>query len=145
MKKRRMTRTEFAAKMSLLSGSLSLDGFDGCDVTIEAVLEKLAVKQAVLKEWEAVARPDAIFASNTSTLPDHRDREGGVPPRAGRRDALLQPGPQDAARRGDLRREDGARGDGDDLRAGEEDGEDAGRREGRPGLPGQPDPRPLPR
>ena len=51
-----------------------LDGFDGCDVTIEAVLEKLAVKQAVLKEWEAVARPDAIFASNTSTLPSPRSR-----------------------------------------------------------------------
>ena len=69
LKRRRMTRTELAGKMSLLSGSLGWDGFDGCDVTIEAVLEKLAVKQAVLKEWEAVARPGAIFASNTSTLP----------------------------------------------------------------------------
>jgi 3-hydroxyacyl-CoA dehydrogenase/enoyl-CoA hydratase/3-hydroxybutyryl-CoA epimerase len=69
VKRRRMTRTEFAGKMSLLSGGLSWDGFAGCDVTIEAVLEKLAVKQAVLREWEAVARPEAIFASNTSTLP----------------------------------------------------------------------------
>ena len=69
LKKRRMTRTEFAGKMSLLSGGLGWEGFDGCDVTVEAVLEKLAVKQAVLKEWEAVAAPDAIFASNTSTLP----------------------------------------------------------------------------
>jgi 3-hydroxyacyl-CoA dehydrogenase/enoyl-CoA hydratase/3-hydroxybutyryl-CoA epimerase len=55
--------------MSLLSGSLDYAGFASTDVTIEAVLEKLAVKHAVLKEWEAVARPDAIFASNTSTLP----------------------------------------------------------------------------
>ncbi len=69
VKKRRMTRTEFAGKMSLLSGGLGWEGFDGCDVTVEAVLEKLSVKQAVLKEWEAVAAPDAIFASNTSTLP----------------------------------------------------------------------------
>jgi 3-hydroxyacyl-CoA dehydrogenase/enoyl-CoA hydratase/3-hydroxybutyryl-CoA epimerase len=69
LKKRRLTRTEFAGKMSLLSGGLGWDGFAGCDVTIEAVLEKLAVKQAVLSEWETVARPDAIFASNTSTLP----------------------------------------------------------------------------
>ena len=69
LKKRRMTRTEFASKMSLLAGGLGWEGFDGCDVTVEAVLEKLAVKQAVLKEWEAVAAPGAIFASNTSTLP----------------------------------------------------------------------------
>lgn len=69
VKKRRMTKVEFAGKMSLLGGGLGWEGFDLCDVTIEAVLEKLAVKQAVLKEWEAVAAPEAIFASNTSTLP----------------------------------------------------------------------------
>ena len=69
LKKRRMTKAEFAGKMSLLSGTLDYGGFESCDVTIEAVLEKMAVKHAVLKEWEAVARPDAIFASNTSTLP----------------------------------------------------------------------------
>ncbi len=69
LKKRRMTKVDFASRMSLLSGSLGWEGFETCDVTIEAVLEKLAVKQAVLKEWEAVAGPEAIFASNTSTLP----------------------------------------------------------------------------
>lgn len=69
VKKRRMTKVEFAGKMSLLGGGLGWEGFDLCDVTIEAVLEKLAVKQAVLKEWESVAAPEAIFASNTSTLP----------------------------------------------------------------------------
>jgi 3-hydroxyacyl-CoA dehydrogenase / enoyl-CoA hydratase / 3-hydroxybutyryl-CoA epimerase len=69
LKKRRLTRPEFAGKMSLLSGSLGWAGFGTCDVTIEAVLEKLAVKQAVLKEWEAVSNDTAIFASNTSTLP----------------------------------------------------------------------------
>lgn len=69
VKKRRMTKVEFAGKMSLLGGGLGWEGFDLCDVTIEAVLEKLAVKQAVLKEWESVAAPDAVFASNTSTLP----------------------------------------------------------------------------
>ncbi len=69
LKKRRMTRTDFASKMALLSGGLGWEGFETCDVTIEAVLEKLAVKQGVLKEWESVAAPDAIFASNTSTLP----------------------------------------------------------------------------
>jgi 3-hydroxyacyl-CoA dehydrogenase / enoyl-CoA hydratase / 3-hydroxybutyryl-CoA epimerase len=69
LKKRRMTRAEFAGKMALLSGSLEYSGFEGCDITIEAVLEKMAVKQAVLADWEHVAPPTAIFASNTSTLP----------------------------------------------------------------------------
>ena len=69
VKKRRMTRAEFTAKMSLLGGSLEYAGFEGCDITIEAVLEKMSVKQAVLADWEHVVSPTAIFASNTSTLP----------------------------------------------------------------------------
>jgi 3-hydroxyacyl-CoA dehydrogenase/enoyl-CoA hydratase/3-hydroxybutyryl-CoA epimerase len=69
LKKRRMTRAEFAGKMALLGGSLEYTGFEGCDITIEAVLEKMAVKQAVLADWEHVAPSTAIFASNTSTLP----------------------------------------------------------------------------
>ncbi len=69
LKKRRMTRADFARKMAFLSGSLEYAGFEGCDITIEAVLEKMTVKQAVLADWERVAPANAIFASNTSTLP----------------------------------------------------------------------------
>ncbi|HSB35279.1 MAG TPA: 3-hydroxyacyl-CoA dehydrogenase NAD-binding domain-containing protein [Thermoanaerobaculia bacterium] len=69
LKKRRMTKGEFASKMALLSGTLDYTGFSTCDVTIEAVLEKLSVKQVVLREWEGVVPETAIFASNTSTLP----------------------------------------------------------------------------
>jgi len=69
LKKRRMTKFEFAGKMALLGGSLDYAGFEMCDITIEAVLEKMAVKHAVLAEWERVVPPGAIFASNTSTLP----------------------------------------------------------------------------
>ncbi len=67
--KKRMSKADFAAKMSLLSGTLDYTGFSQCDITVEAVLEKLPIKKAVLKDWEAISRPDAIFASNTSTLP----------------------------------------------------------------------------
>jgi 3-hydroxyacyl-CoA dehydrogenase/enoyl-CoA hydratase/3-hydroxybutyryl-CoA epimerase len=69
VRKRRMTRADFAGKMALLGGSLEYAGFEGCDITIEAVLEKMAVKRAVLADWERVAPATAIFASNTSTLP----------------------------------------------------------------------------
>ena len=69
VRKRRLAPREMAAKMGLLSGSLDYSGFARCDVTIEAVVEKLAVKRAVLAEWEAAVPRTAIFASNTSTLP----------------------------------------------------------------------------
>ncbi len=40
-----------------------------CDLVIEAVFEDPAVKAEVIGKVEAAIRPDAIFASNTSTLP----------------------------------------------------------------------------
>ncbi len=69
VEKRRLTPREMEAKMALVTGTLDYSGFARCDVTIEAVVEKLAVKRAVLKEWESVVPGDTIFASNTSTLP----------------------------------------------------------------------------
>ena len=40
-----------------------------CDLVIEAVFEDPRVKAEVIRNVEAAIRPDAIFASNTSTLP----------------------------------------------------------------------------
>jgi 3-hydroxyacyl-CoA dehydrogenase/enoyl-CoA hydratase/3-hydroxybutyryl-CoA epimerase len=42
---------------------------DGCDLVIEAVFEDRAIKAEVTARAEAVIAPDAVFASNTSTLP----------------------------------------------------------------------------
>ena len=39
-----------------------------CDLFIEAVVEDLAVKNTLWSELNGIARPDAIFASNTSSL-----------------------------------------------------------------------------
>ncbi|MEU4803191.1 3-hydroxyacyl-CoA dehydrogenase NAD-binding domain-containing protein [Actinosynnema sp. NPDC023587] len=41
----------------------------GCDLVVEAVFENRELKNAVLPAAEAAARPDAVIASNTSTLP----------------------------------------------------------------------------
>ena len=80
LKKRRITPREMERKMDLLSGSLDYGGFARCEVTIEAVVEKLTVKRAVLQEWEKVVPPAAIFASNTSTLPITEIAVGAVEP-----------------------------------------------------------------
>lgn len=53
---------------SLVSGSVSKDVYADADFIIEAVFEELAVKKQVFAEVEAVARPDAILATNTSSL-----------------------------------------------------------------------------
>ena len=81
VRKRRLTTREMGRKMDLLTGTLDYSGFAQCDVTIEAVVEKLAVKRAVLQEWENAVPPRAIFASNTSTLPITEIAVGAVEPR----------------------------------------------------------------
>ncbi|HKA37381.1 MAG TPA: 3-hydroxyacyl-CoA dehydrogenase NAD-binding domain-containing protein [Thermoanaerobaculia bacterium] len=78
VEKRKMKPREMGNSMGLISGTLDYTGFGRCEVTIEAVVEKLGVKRAVLKEWEAVVPEDAIFASNTSTLPIAEISAGAV-------------------------------------------------------------------
>jgi 3-hydroxyacyl-CoA dehydrogenase/enoyl-CoA hydratase/3-hydroxybutyryl-CoA epimerase len=67
--KKQITRHELDDYMSLIGGTIDYSGFRNVDLVIEAVFEDVGVKQAVLKETEAVTRADAIFASNTSTIP----------------------------------------------------------------------------
>ncbi|MGH7533349.1 MAG: 3-hydroxyacyl-CoA dehydrogenase NAD-binding domain-containing protein, partial [Gemmatimonadales bacterium] len=68
LKRRRITRPEYQRLTALLSGAEDYRGFRHIDLVIEAVFEDLTVKRQVLKEVEAAA-PDAIFATNTSTIP----------------------------------------------------------------------------
>jgi len=67
--RRQITRVEFADMLTLLGGTIDYSGFSNVDLVIEAVFEDLDVKHEVLREVEAVLRPEAIFASNTSTIP----------------------------------------------------------------------------
>jgi 3-hydroxyacyl-CoA dehydrogenase/enoyl-CoA hydratase/carnithine racemase len=53
---------------ALVTGSVSKDGFADADFVIEAVFEELAVKKQVFAEVEAVVRPQAVLATNTSSL-----------------------------------------------------------------------------
>ena len=45
-----------------------LAGFSDCKLVIEAIVEDLAAKQALLRDLEAIVSPDAVLASNTSSL-----------------------------------------------------------------------------
>ncbi|HPN78150.1 3-hydroxyacyl-CoA dehydrogenase NAD-binding domain-containing protein [Dokdonella sp.] len=55
-------------RMGLLTPSLSFDDLKEADLVIEAVFEELGVKESVFRQLDAIARPGAILASNTSTL-----------------------------------------------------------------------------
>ena len=68
LKKRQITRLQLDDTMSLVGGTTDYRGFADVDLVIEAVFEDVAVKHQVLREVQAVA-PNAIFASNTSTIP----------------------------------------------------------------------------
>jgi 3-hydroxybutyryl-CoA dehydrogenase len=53
------------AKLEL---TIDLSDLADCDVVIEAIVEELAVKQALFTELERGCRPDAVLATNTSAL-----------------------------------------------------------------------------
>ncbi|MFL5475659.1 MAG: 3-hydroxyacyl-CoA dehydrogenase NAD-binding domain-containing protein, partial [Gemmatimonadales bacterium] len=80
LQKRRLTRPQYERLSALLSGSSDYSGFQRADLVIEAVFEDLEVKRKVLAEVESVARPDAIFATNTSTIPIRRIAENARRP-----------------------------------------------------------------
>ncbi|NJR77471.1 3-hydroxyacyl-CoA dehydrogenase NAD-binding domain-containing protein [Sphingomonas corticis] len=54
--------------MALLTPTLSLDDLADCDLIIEAVYENMDVKKELFTKLDAIARPGAILASNTSYL-----------------------------------------------------------------------------
>src|SRR5207302_1724084 len=80
LRRRRITKYEYARLTALLSGGDGYAGFGRADLVIEAVFEDLGVKQQVLREVEAAARDDAVFASNTSTIPIARIAEAARRP-----------------------------------------------------------------
>jgi len=80
LQKRRLTRPQYERLSALLSGSSDYSGFQRADLVIEAVFEDLDVKRKVLAEVESVVRPDAIFATNTSTIPIRRIAENARRP-----------------------------------------------------------------
>jgi len=68
VKRHRLEAPEARRQMALLSPTLDYTGLGGVDLVIEAVVEKLEVKQEVFAELARHVRADTVLASNTSSL-----------------------------------------------------------------------------
>jgi 3-hydroxyacyl-CoA dehydrogenase len=72
IKRGKLTPEKLQQNMALLKATLSYDDIKAADLVIEAVFEDMAVKQTVFEKLDAVAKPGAILATNTSTLDVNR-------------------------------------------------------------------------
>ncbi|MDQ0998112.1 3-hydroxyacyl-CoA dehydrogenase/enoyl-CoA hydratase/3-hydroxybutyryl-CoA epimerase [Phyllobacterium ifriqiyense] len=69
VQKGKATAQDKEALLDLITTSSDYADLDGADLVIEAVFEDREVKRVVTEKVEAVLKPGAVFASNTSTLP----------------------------------------------------------------------------
>lgn len=69
IKKGRATAEEKEQLLSLITPTDDYALLDGCDLVVEAVFEDSEIKKGVTEKAEAVIKPSATFASNTSTIP----------------------------------------------------------------------------
>ena len=63
-----ITAEQVEQRMAKLTGSLDLNAIADCDLVIEAVFEDMAIKKEVFAKLDAIVKPGAILASNTSYL-----------------------------------------------------------------------------
>lgn len=68
VKKGKLTQDKAEQRIALVSGTLEYADISQTDIVVEAVFEEMGVKEAVFRQLDAVMKPGAILASNTSTL-----------------------------------------------------------------------------
>ena len=67
--KGRMTEEEKDAALANLSTSISYEDAKDADMVIEAATENKEIKLGIFKQLDEICKPEAILASNTSSLP----------------------------------------------------------------------------
>jgi 3-hydroxybutyryl-CoA dehydrogenase len=69
VKKEKITEADKQATLGRIKGSTNLGDCAGADLVIEAVFEDRGVKKDLFAKLEEICGPNALFASNTSTIP----------------------------------------------------------------------------
>ena len=68
VKRGRLSNDAMEKRLAMLTGSLDMQRLADCDLIIEAVFEDMTVKKAIFSQLDAIAKPGAILATNTSAL-----------------------------------------------------------------------------
>jgi 3-hydroxybutyryl-CoA dehydrogenase len=68
VKKEKLTAEKKAEMLARISTATSTDALAGCDLVVEAATEHLDLKLKIFAQLDAVAKPGAIIASNTSSI-----------------------------------------------------------------------------
>jgi 3-hydroxyacyl-CoA dehydrogenase len=68
VKRGKLSEADMAQRLERITGSLQLKDAAQADLFIEAVFEDLPLKQGIFRELDAIAKPGAILATNTSGL-----------------------------------------------------------------------------
>jgi len=68
VEKGKMQQADMDACLGRLKGTTSLEELADCDVVIEAIIENAKLKRETYAELDRIVKPEAIFASNTSSL-----------------------------------------------------------------------------
>jgi len=68
MKKGKLTPEKLEKAMSLLTPTLKLEDVKDSDLVIEAIFEKMDIKEDMFRKLDEIVKPGAILASNTSYL-----------------------------------------------------------------------------
>jgi len=68
VRKEKMTEEGKAKALSLIKGTTSMADMKDADFVIEAATENAELKKKILKDIDAVARPEVIIATNTSSI-----------------------------------------------------------------------------
>jgi len=66
--KGRITSEQADKRLAALTAAATIEGAAEADLVIEAVFERLDLKQSIFRQLDAIAKPGAILASNTSFL-----------------------------------------------------------------------------
>src|SRR5688500_5217079 len=68
VEKGKMQQADMDACVSRLQGSTDLKDLADCDIIIEAIIENAQLKKDTYAELDRIVKPEALFASNTSSL-----------------------------------------------------------------------------
>jgi 3-hydroxyacyl-CoA dehydrogenase len=64
----RLTAADVEKRMGLITGTTDWNAVRDADMIIEAVFEEMPIKKEVFAKLDGLAKPDAVLATNTSTL-----------------------------------------------------------------------------